>query len=198
MIRSGRGAAVTPCSGQVLQARFSRLVTCDEIPRRLDIQHFADFVADHRGVARRSCRIRTAPACRQSPAPRGEDRRAESDVRDACASSCSRTGGGALRSLSAATSSLADPGLLFQQLQLQTTQLLAARSILFDPLQTKTLFENLDLQPRILQLLAGLRSQLAVFSCAMISAMKGFRVRREEWAQKACSRCLLNNRFPCG
>src|SRR5664279_1752309 len=28
MIRIGRVAAVTPCSGQVLQALFSRLVTC--------------------------------------------------------------------------------------------------------------------------------------------------------------------------
>ncbi len=57
-----------------------------EIPRRLDIQHFADFVADHSWSQRRSCRIRTAPACRQSPVPHGEDSRAESDVRDACVS----------------------------------------------------------------------------------------------------------------
>src|SRR3954454_25147831 len=47
-----------------------------------------------------------------------------------------------------------DARLLLQQLQLQTTQLLAARSILFDPLQTKTLFENLDLQLRVCQLVS--------------------------------------------
>ena len=59
----------------------------DEIPRRLDIQHFADFVADHRGVAAAVAAYALLRQCRQSPVPHGEDSRAESDVRDACASS---------------------------------------------------------------------------------------------------------------
>jgi hypothetical protein len=33
MIRMGSGAAVTPCSGQDLQARFSRLITLGDHPK---------------------------------------------------------------------------------------------------------------------------------------------------------------------
>jgi len=46
----GRVAAVTPCSDMICMPA-SRAWSLNEIPRRLNIQHFADFVANHGGLS---------------------------------------------------------------------------------------------------------------------------------------------------
>jgi len=119
-----------------------------EIARRLDGQHFAHFVADH-GVAKAALAayalLRSAG---NHPFHAGKigGQSLASGMRTLLPfRSRRRCRAFALGNHLFAT----DAGLLFKQLQLQTTQLLAARTILFDPPQTKTLFENLDLQPCI-------------------------------------------------
>jgi len=52
---------------------------------------------------------------------------------------------------------IADPGLQLQQFQLCVAELLAARTILLDPLEPQLLFQQLDLQMRPLQFPLELR-----------------------------------------